>query len=123
MAIISIDYDEGNKEEGLGYKSVKLSRSSNKEKFIFDSGDFIKDWYNAVKKYIEISHEEYHCSYSSSVDHFIMDGAEFDSAWVMLDNTLKAYLVYEYNERGTEVFVKKGTKPTWEELKQYVKSK
>ena len=119
MAIISIDYDEGSKEEGLGYKSVKLHLSSTEEKFIFDSGDFVKDWYNATKKFLEFP--ESHCMFSSSVDHFIMDGAEFDSAWVMLDNEMKAYLVYEYNERGMEVFVKKGTKLTWEELKKYVK--
>ena len=48
-----------------------------------------------------------------------MDGANFDSAWFVWDND-NPRLVYEYDERGWEMFVPKGTKPTWEELKESI---
>lgn len=119
MAVIGINYDEGSEKKGLGYKSVYLYTHNHGE-LVFDTGDFVKDWYNAKKKYIDISDEEHHFLHSSSVNHFIMDGAEFDSAWLVV-NDGTPNLKYEFNEEGWEMFVNKGTQPTWEELKQYVK--
>ena len=130
MAVIGIDYNEGDIE--LGYKSVYLHTT--KEKYIFDSGDFIKDWFLAKKKYIDISNEEPHFSQSSSVDHFIMDGAKYESAFLhsIEDQFTLLYFEnhdiedYEYELKnsyiykdGWEFFVNEGTKPTWEELKEY----
>lgn len=121
MAFIIIDYEEGSKKENLGYKSVIIYNRKN-EKFVFDSGDFVKDWYNAKKKYVEMADDELYLRHSSSVDHFIMDGAKFDSAWLVFgsegDNP---QLEYKYSDKGWEMFVNKDTTPTWEELKAYVK--
>jgi hypothetical protein len=126
MAVIGINYDEG--ADALNYKSVYIHSSNLKVNF--DSGNFIKDWYDAIKKYLtELSEEEF-LSHSSSVNHFIMDGAKFDSAYLhMVDG--KAILKYfdktdpnwwktqsDVDENGIEFFVPENTQPTWEELKE-----
>ncbi len=129
MAVIGINYKEGNKNN-LGYKSVSISfgRTIN-EKKIFDSGDFVKDWYD-LNFFIINDMEEQPISHSSSVDHFIMDGAPFDSAYLHIvdgkgvlkyvDETDPGYLYTQQDvyEKGIEFFVKEGTQPTWEELKE-----
>ena len=130
MAVISIEYCGGNYhddddnliEEPIDYKRVSLFFSDDKE-FFFDSGDFIKDWYFAKKKFLEFVDNEYTLVQSSSVDHFIMDGAPYESAYLVFNDNdeSKVHLEYEYNEKGWEMFVNKGTKPTWEELKKYCK--
>lgn len=129
MAVISISYDEGNKKE-LGYKSVNLSYNNIKDKKSFNSGDFVKDWYDCLKFLIikNIVDDE-PLIHSSSVDHFIMDGAKFDSAYLhtkkeetvlkYTSNTLNTiYLDYDICEDGIEFFVPEGTKPTWEEHRE-----
>lgn len=115
MAVTSINYDEGSKK--LGYKSVEISYGSNlKDKKIFDSGDFVKDWYEMRKFMIlELSNKDEHFMNSSTVDHFIMDGAEFDSAYL---NTAKEPKLLYGDEEGIEFFVMKGTRPTWTELRE-----
>lgn len=117
MAVLRINYDDGSKTPDLGYKGVELI-TRNKHTFKFESGNFVKDWFEAKKKYIDFAEDELFLSHSSSVNHFIMDGANFDSAWLIWDNdTTNPRLVYEFDENGWEMFVPKGTKPTWEELK------
>jgi len=71
MSVVGISYTEGNKKD-LQYKSVSISyKMSSKEK-IFDSGNFIKDWYDCIKFMIvnKIMYSEPFC-HSSSVNHFI----------------------------------------------------
>ena len=125
MAMISIEYCGGNYpdddddnlvEAPIDYRCTKLYMSTNEE-FIFESGYFPKDWYQAKKKFLQHADEELHFLHSSSVGHFIMDGAPFDSAYVFFDDNDTAHLEYEYRDGGWEMFVDKGTKPTWEELK------
>ena len=112
MSVTSINYSEGKKK--LNYKSVEISYNNLKKKKVFDSGNFVKDWYDCVKFIImKLGNSEHHMN-SSTVNHFIMDGAPYDSAWLNTDNTPK--LVYKYF-KGIELFVPKGTKPTWEELR------
>jgi len=131
MAIISVNYDEPNPET---YKSVEITLD-NGEVLIFDSGDFIKDWFNLHKKIITEKLPIYHLSHSSSVDHFLMDGAPYESVYLhVLDDDGKAELKYlnrddknwvftqrHIYESKTKFFVKEGNKPTWEELKEYCK--
>lgn len=125
MAVISITYDEGNKKD-LKYKSVNLSHRVGRE--VFDTGDFVQDWYDCNKYIInnDIDAGE-HISHSSSVDHFIMDGAKFTSAYLHVENK-KPILKYAgpdfdvvkdraLYENGIEFFVEENTTPTWEELK------
>lgn len=115
MSVTSINYEEGSKEKDLGYKHVSVYHGSDKHQY-FKSGDFVKDWYDATKFVIYLDGEFHHCN-SSSVDHFIMDGAEFDSMYLGFDDEQgKTVLSTEYG--GIELFVKKGTTPTWDELRE-----
>ncbi len=113
MAIISINYNDGNRKK-LGYNSISLSLMSQTNEIIFNTGNFIKDWYDCIKHIIINQIDEPVC-HSSSVDHFIMDGAPYDSAYLKTDSVPS--LSYEPMSNGLEFFVEKDTKPTWEELK------
>lgn len=128
MAVTSIKYNEGAKKKNLGYKGVEISYGDGmKKKKVFNSGDFVKDWYDHNKFIIlKLSETEFHFSSSSTVNHFIMDGAPYDSAYLITGDDTPPYLKYDRGtklmmrlgeEEGIEFFVKKGTKPTWEELK------
>ncbi len=130
MAIIGIVYTDGNYydenenivEIPVKYSHVYLYLSSDEE-FIFNSGDFVKDWFWANKKFLEVHQREMRLSMSSSVDQFIMDGAPFDSAYLIFpENSEKGELTYKFEEKSVEIFVHKGTTPTWEEYKKYCKS-
>jgi len=120
MAVIGITYNEPNPET---YKHVSIHYGGGDE--IFDSGNFIKDWY-AHNKWIakEIDDklkDEHGFSNSSSVDHFIMDGASVISKYLKYDEDDNPYLTkdYDWYDPGTEVFIPKDEDWTWEEYKQY----
>lgn len=126
MAVVRINYLEPNPDS---YESVKISLYSGEE-IIFDSGDFVKDWYQ-VGKYLSNMENWEPVIHSSSVDHFIMDGAPFDSGYLHIidDKPILKYPKREgegwYNNTdfdGIEVFVKRGEMPTWEEYKEYCNS-
>jgi hypothetical protein len=128
------DYDDNDERietpGGLKYKSVYIHYRGGEK--IFDSGNFIKDWFDAKKFYSqELIDKEPHLSGSSTCDHFLMDGAEFDSAYLHMDDD-KPVLKYvdrsndlfiqrQVWDGGWEFFVKEGTQPTWEELKEMCK--
>jgi hypothetical protein len=141
MAVIGINYEGANHDYddnderietpgGLKYKSVYIHYRGGEK--IFDSGNFIKDWFDAKKFYSqELIDKEPHLSGSSTCDHFLMDGAEFDSAYLHMDDN-KPVLKYvdrsddlfiqrQVWDGGWEFFVKEGTQPTWEELKEMCK--
>ena len=137
MAVISINYngggstydDEGNilTTDPVFYESVSLIIRGTNE-LIFNSGNFIKDWYFAKKKYLnEFSNDDEFFSHSSSVDHFIMDGAKFDTAYLHMDNDipLLKYFINGHGKEdwsvidGWEFFVEEGTTLTWDELKKF----
>lgn len=123
MAVLFINSEEFKPET---YKSIEISyRDDNdhKKTKVFNSGDFVKDFFNAHKFWvqeIESKGSSKVLCYSSSVDHFIMDGAPFDSTYLMFDKDDKPYLSYDYDSEGIELFVPRSKKWTWEELKKYV---
>ena len=140
MAIIGINYDGGNIYDDnyqniisndMVYKSVTLSL--NNDKFIYDSGNFVKDWFEAKKKFIDEMDNELHLSTNSTVNHFQSDGGNFDSGYLhvvdgkpvlkYLDTNELNYFITqkEIYENGWEYFVPNGTQPTWEELKEICK--
>lgn len=115
MAVIHINYEEGNQKE---YHSVSLSMGDGGE-ITFDSGDFVKDWFNLIKKISTDEKIESPIIYSSSVNHFISDGDAYQSAHLhVIDG--KPILKYS-GEENIEFFVKSNTTPTWEELKEICK--
>jgi hypothetical protein len=123
MAVISINYDEENPET---YESVEVLYNSGKK--LFKSGNFIRDWYN-LNKWIneEIEGElanDLHFAHSSTVDHFIMDGANVISRYLKINKDGLPYLTkeYDYMDEGTEFFIPSGEDWTWEQLKEYVKN-
>lgn len=69
--IISIEYNEPNP---ASYTSVTLAYSLEKIK-VFNTTDFCKDWFNAVKTFIFES-DNTDVKFSSSVDNFFIDGAD-----------------------------------------------
>jgi hypothetical protein len=129
-AFISIEYNEGNKGN-LAYKHVSISYDNEKKEF--SSGNFVVDWFNAKKFFVqELNEKVDYMVQSSSVDNFIMDGAPYDSAYLhfvddkpvlkYLDRTDKYWFFdKEKIADGMEIFVPENTKPTWEELKEMVK--
>ena len=121
MAFVSIDYDEPNQKK---YRSVDVSSRKDGKTVKFDSGNFVKDWWDAMKYLIIDLDWEYPTSFSSSVNHFIMDGDNYDSMYLVDDETAPkgSELQSEYTEKGIEFFVPKGTKLTWLELTEYVKT-
>jgi len=115
MAFIDIRYDDGNASD---YEAVEI-HYGNSDKKVFASGNFVKDWWNMRKFMIQnLLDSEIHFSHSSSVDHFIMDGAKFDSAYLKTDDDGKPYFTYVYDDEGIEFFVAEGTQPNFEELKE-----
>jgi hypothetical protein len=124
MAVIGVNYTDGLKKGTLEYVSVDLSFGSPTEVKVFETGNFVKDWYNMRKFLIQkvLEHEPY-ASTSSSVDHFIMDGTPYDSGYLIYDEELAKHVLKYGNElafEGIEFFVPEGTQPTWEELKKCV---
>ncbi len=125
MAVYGINYDEGN-EKDLGYESIRIHYGKDEEK-LFNSGNFVKDWFDLIKFIImELSKTEYHFTGSSDVDHFHMDGGDklYDEAYLVdtvVDGETKSVLSYEYDEDAIKFYVPKGTQPTWNELKEMCK--
>ena len=121
----------------LKYESVYVHYQDGEK--VFDSGNFIKDWFDAKGFYIRgLMDKEPHLSGSSTCDHFHMDGADFDSAYLHIidDKPVLRYCTYQDDSRdkmdiliknrdiyenGWEFFVEPGTQPTWEELKEMCK--
>ncbi len=126
MAVIGVDYSEFGNE--LNYKSVYLHTKDGGVK-LFESGDFVKDWYD-MRKYIifEVTTEEFFSS-SSTVDHFIFDGAKYDSAYLVIVDDIGVLKYVNHNDPdewyidsiGIEYFVPEGTRPTWQEFKAMCK--
>jgi len=119
MAVRTIEYND---VDISTYESVEIF-DDNDQTHTFNTGNFVKDWFDSTKFVLTGGLGEYPMlAHSSSVDHFIMDGGSrlYDSAWLLIDEK-QAELTYDYTEDGYELFVLKGTKPTWKELKEICK--
>ena len=119
MPVTHINYIDQGRGNPPIYQFVDISYGNHKKKF-WKSGDFVKDWYDHVKFIImTLSKKEGCFMNSSTVDHFIMDGAPYDSAYMIFDND-KCALKYgnQYYDKGIELFVNKRTRPSWERMKE-----
>jgi len=115
MAVISIDYNEPNVNE---YLAVKLSNPEGSAGS-WNSGDFVKDWYDCMKFILTGKIGEYFfVIHSSSVDHFIMDDIsdKYESCWLVTSKDPVEF-VKKHSGEGIEFFVNKGWSGTWEEFK------
>jgi predicted glutamine amidotransferase len=125
MAFTTINYSEGNPmKENLGYESVEIHYGKPEKKKFFNTGNFVKDWFDLRKfQIMELSDKEEFFTHSSTVDHFIMDGAPYESAYLVTDEQEVSELCYgsDWYTLGIEFFVPEGTKPTWAELKEMCK--
>lgn len=117
MAIISIDSEEFKPET---YKAVEIHHGDNlKEIKRFDSGDFVKDWYDCNKFVVEkYAGRDEHIMCSSSVDHFISDGAKFKSKYLAVDVYIKEINLVDDHNAGMEFFIEIDKEYTWAELRK-----
>lgn len=124
MGIIRINYDEFDKDS---YESVEIKCGDQNK--VFNTGNFVKDWFDMQKFIASEELNETYWSYSSSVDHFITDGAPYDYGYLhcqndgyilkYLDRTdPKWYETQSDISEGIEFFVPENTQPTWNELKE-----
>ncbi|MEO6305482.1 MAG: hypothetical protein ABIP51_20130 [Bacteroidia bacterium] len=131
MAVISVKYNEGKHKTYAAYKYKSVDFSSSKINKKFNSGNFVKDWYE-MRKFLTEAKIDEPISQSSSVNHFIMDNAPFSSAYLHMINDIPTLLYWEEGkhtyqkdsyifEEGLEFFVDENTIPTWEELKNLCK--
>jgi len=113
--IVRIIYTEGDQST---YKCVELNIVNDSSKMAFNTGDFVKDWFQCMK-YITMEEEPDYMMLSSVVDHFITDGDKYISAYLKSDHEL--HYEYDFKEPGMEFFVPKDKEMTWVELKEYSK--
>lgn len=112
MAVTGIDYEE--MRPGT-YKAVTLLYGKDQRKR-FETGDFVRDWYDCVKfELTELAGKEHAFAISSSVDHFIMDGAEFDRRYLVVVDD-EAELVE--GDEGVMFFVGRGKDYSWAEFRE-----
>jgi len=117
MSVRGITYNDGGNP--IDYKEVTIStRETGDHKW--NSGDFVRDWYFSTKFILMGGLNGEHGCHSSSVDHFVMDGAPYDSLYLVFGEDDKPSLTNQYDWDGDniELFVPEGTQPTWEELRE-----
>lgn len=120
IAVGSIEYS--------GYKETLVYEKIKCDEIEYVSGDFIKDWYDLMLDIFKYRKYE-HVVFSSTLDHFFFDGADYDSAYLInvkddfwdliyIDSE-SMLLLDEHNivDKGVEIFIPSGTKMTWEEYK------
>ena len=118
MAVISINYNDGT---GEGYDGVEIY-TDDSVKIPFNTGDFVKDWYDCMR-YILTGQltVSFALIFSSSVHHFISDTDDKYKS-VYLSPTDEKKEIWEitdnYSEDGFEFFVESDWNGTWKELKE-----
>ena len=92
------------------------------------TGDVIKDWYEAVSHASGIMRNEKteiadtFCVYSSSVDHYIMDNKNIHTAYAFPNEKNEWELSYKYLKNAYMVFVPSEEEITFEQYRTYCKN-
>ena len=116
MAVLSVNYNEGG-----DLKYIEASIYHNGESIDYNSGDFVKDWYDLMKFILCGGLENYyHIVFSSSVHHFVDDTGLYDTLYLRpIDpKSTKWEFTDQYDENAFQFFVPKGKRYTWEQYKQ-----
>ena len=94
LGFISVDYDEPNQKSYRGY-NVKNGSGG---KLRFDTGDFLIDSI-LLKLFVDSSMKSVCCSftYSSSFDHFFMDGDDYKEVYVNWDKEGSSFEVLDHS--------------------------
>jgi hypothetical protein len=108
--IVNIEYNITN-TNNINYEFVEILGIKK-----FNSGDFVKDWYNLIKYCVQ--NQLNNIFHSSSVNHFIMDGALYKSKYLYTYENGEFELKNEYSENEIEFFIEKDKNYTWDELKK-----
>ncbi len=118
--VISIEYEDGNPQ--VGEQSVSIFGSLTGDK-VFDTGDFVKDWYNAMEFALKNLKKLESLSFSSSVYHFVSDGALYEEKYLSVTGEKPELIDTQKKEGDILMFIPKGRSMTWKELKTYSKTK
>jgi len=119
MAVISINCEEFT-QKNIESVEVYLGHQKFGDKKIFDSGNIVKDWARAMKYIItEMPQDEFPVVFSSSVDHFLVDGDEYEMQYLNIVEG-KYQLTQKKGKYGFGHIVRTGSKLSWDELKEYV---
>lgn len=120
MAVISVHYDE---DDQSTYKGVEISYQNLQNHEKFESGNFVVDWFMLIRFIANSDIEAVeNISYSSSVDHFIMDGDRYKPAYLIIKENQKPLLSYNKNDYkiGIEFFTDHNTKDmSWDQFSNY----
>jgi len=127
-SIRRINYKVGKPET---YYAVEVTYDFNTKIKTFNSGDFVLDWYNSFKFVYNLQAKEFDTEDSPSVNRFIADGAPFKAMYWRKHFPKNGEYIEplsdtrgDYQHWGNHVFfVKKGTTPTWEELREICNDK
>jgi len=117
-----INYQPGDVDS---YESVQVLYDFKKKVKTFDSGDFVRDWYYAIKFKLSLDKLDFDFEVSDTINNFIVDGAPFDIVWLRRYHAYKVTVPYLTDYSGNSewpknsmFFVEKGTTPSWEELRE-----
>jgi len=114
-----VDIIYGGVAPTMVYKGVSFSSDIKEEDKIFYTGDFLKDWYFCQKYLVQIkSKSEGSLSYSSTVNHFVTDGAPYQSRYLSIVDG-KGFLNEESNGEQMRFFVPNDQDFTWGVLQAY----
>jgi hypothetical protein len=111
-----VNYEEGDQST---YEELILTNRETEEKTRFHTGNIVIDYINVVKFLGEM---EAGCIWSSSIDHFFMDGTKYDRLYVNHDNKVLTGEWTEEYEKCIGYFVPiKENITSFEELRAYYK--
>lgn len=121
MALVSVRYTEQGKF--LCYEGLTLHINDQTKEFSY--GSIIQDWMMMLN-YLAMSEHGLSMLYTSStLDHFFFDGGGecCDVAYLYINDGEDAELKYQtsaefFFDGGIEIFVPKGKKYTWKEMKE-----
>lgn len=88
----------------------------------FESGDFIKDWYNAIR-FIAKFLCDYDINYSTGIQDFIGLCDLYDKAYLLNSGGMWQLTKDKpETDKYFQLYIEKGQCPEWEEFKNYCKT-